>query len=1273
MSRYIYILIVLLAGTANATNYYVSPWGNNSNGSSWANAWTHPNSTNAGMDGNDTVFIAPGTYDSTYIRPDAGNVYACSTLSAMDSLKKVTRLRGTMPLPTGTWTSLGSNIYKWSVVIPDRWNSYRTKDSLGWVILMRDGVMQHSLDAASGGEDKSGLNAAMEYIKDGRHTGDSLYIYSTTDPNGSTWRYGQAPVVEFTNGNQDGVSFLGLTLEEGYQGVMLIGSSDISDRPDSMTVSHCIIQNAALIMSGGNLGLIFASGGDASTTLAQWGRFNRFTADSFDYAWCPATDLAGGSAIDAYSQREITIDSCYFGPNLKAGGLMFKNGGNQRANMCYGVVIAHNIFDGGDKAAIWFAQMMDSTLVYGNLFKNQPYCGIDIHTTGSTAWSVGRMKIKNNTFWNSGGSVAAVMLTQRMYDSTGTNEFKYNVMFDTATVQRQIIFHVQSETGAQTPALETQWDIDSNYYYFGSGSFATAFISGSGCTGTNFAAWQSCGFDANGSATTNPNFDESQTATLVGLARTSSSAEMNQTYGGKTWTRFGAWQPSAACADTLVAPVFQSPANGATGQANSVILDWSDSTQVGTVDLYDLQVDNNSDFSSVTFSSATAWSKDTVTATLALYTTYYWRIRGRSDCDTSAWSGYRSFTMQDSCIVISSLPYTASTADTCYCLQDRRMASTGTGITATGRNVRILNRYGTRDTLEFGTDGGDNYRGVKATADNFKIDGLYVWHNPSGVNDSAKNNICLYIENVDTAKIWRTQVRPAGLNGRGLQNNSGGFDIDVWRLKHDSTAVRSFESRCQHLGNVMLFDPEPEHDDGNYFVKVHACSVTNAPHNIVAFTGGPTYHPLIYCDSNYFVPDARNDWYSYPDGQSNACYSSGDPFAIDVLGMGPGSRIRNNYLGYGTLNEGGQGMLLQNLMGSSGDSIVISGNYTVSSSGPNDIHGSGLCASQYFRYVPGDANTGSQYVAIRDNYWETILDTDTSTTYRGRQGETWSLILSGGAPSSTNEADSFRHIDWTRNVVKLTVTGTRSGFLEGSAISWGARDSSTSPYNRNGYLASKYNHYSSPYCVVEIGNMRGTPGNGFLSIGDTIDQTIDDDSTYSFDRTSSYTSHSRHNRIINAIYSGYANDADIGFDTGGNTDNDTLGESISFWKTLTSVVTTCTDNTVVSGASYWVWDSYGDTVLTGTTGGDGVITGLVNYKCETYDKFPADGFVLADSAYNDFTIKAKKNDDSVQVTITVAAASLTQSDSLCFLTLAAGEESPMIMMRGISIRGVTIK
>lgn len=530
---------------AYGANKYIKVGGNNSNsGDDWANAWAHPNKTNGSVTYGDVIYIAPGTYDTVDIRPVAGITFRCAGLpDATDSGRSTVILRGTTTLG-GTWTNRGSNIWRHDQTVPPRWNAWTMSSELGHMILVRDNVMQHPvarhLNLAS-------CDEALEFWYDVAN--DSLFIYSTTDPSGATFRYGQAPIVRYAeNANEHNVKFIGLTLSESFQGHFMMATGDWSGSSylaDSLFVSHCNLWKSSLSMSGGNLGIFFAGFQAVSmTNVNQWGRFSGAYACSLDTCWAPPDDYSGGGGCDFYSQREFTFDSCYFGPSLRAGGVMFKMGGALAPLHSFGNVISNNVFDGG-RAAMWFGMMQDSLLIYGNIFKNQTYRGIDIHSTPSNVPLYGRLKIFNNTFWNSGaGDGEAITLTPIITDSTGSNEIKYNVIFDTATAINAIAVRDQGE--ATDIDFVTHIVIDSNMYYRGGTSFATQFPIWCACTGTNFAAWQSCGFDVHGTATTNPNFFTSQTPTAAGLARPSASGEMARTYGGQTWTVYGAIQPAAS-------------------------------------------------------------------------------------------------------------------------------------------------------------------------------------------------------------------------------------------------------------------------------------------------------------------------------------------------------------------------------------------------------------------------------------------------------------------------------------------------------------------------------------------------------------------------------------------------------------------------------------------------------------------------------------------------------------------------------------------------------
>ena len=91
------------------------------------------------------------------------------------------------------------------------------------------------------------------------------------------------------------------------------------------------------------------------------------------------------------------------------------------------------------------------------------------------------------------------------------------------------------------------------------------------------------------------------------------------------------------------APTLAAPANGAVTTDHTPYLDWSQVTAASTVH-YQVQVDNNSDFSSPVVSKTwVSYSYYYVTTSLS-HTTYYWRVRAVDAAGkTSAWTSARSF------------------------------------------------------------------------------------------------------------------------------------------------------------------------------------------------------------------------------------------------------------------------------------------------------------------------------------------------------------------------------------------------------------------------------------------------------------------------------------------------------------------------------------------------------------------------------------------------------------------------------------------------------
>jgi hypothetical protein len=88
-------------------------------------------------------------------------------------------------------------------------------------------------------------------------------------------------------------------------------------------------------------------------------------------------------------------------------------------------------------------------------------------------------------------------------------------------------------------------------------------------------------------------------------------------------------------------PTLASPANAATALPVQLTLVWN---LVSSAASYDVQVSNDSGFTSITMVDSALTTTRRGVNGLAYITTYYWRVRAKNVYGVSAWSGYRSFT-----------------------------------------------------------------------------------------------------------------------------------------------------------------------------------------------------------------------------------------------------------------------------------------------------------------------------------------------------------------------------------------------------------------------------------------------------------------------------------------------------------------------------------------------------------------------------------------------------------------------------------------------------
>jgi len=111
--------------------------------------------------------------------------------------------------------------------------------------------------------------------------------------------------------------------------------------------------------------------------------------------------------------------------------------------------------------------------------------------------------------------------------------------------------------------------------------------------------------------------------------------------------------------DSPSEPTLFSPADGLTNLTQPIVLDWSTEP---TATSYEVQVDDNSNFSSPAYDQSRASSYITISG-LDLETRYYWRVRSVNSCGPSAWTNVWDFVTQS--LISGAEDITAST-DTVY-------------------------------------------------------------------------------------------------------------------------------------------------------------------------------------------------------------------------------------------------------------------------------------------------------------------------------------------------------------------------------------------------------------------------------------------------------------------------------------------------------------------------------------------------------------------------------------------------------------------------------
>ncbi len=355
---------------------------------------------------------------------------------------------------------------------------------------------------------------------------DTFYIRVAdgVDPADHTVKGSARPAVRFANDNQRKIAFHGMEFRMGKQGVILftVGAND------SIQFYKCIMhkaghdrgENPAVIM--GRAAIFGEDPGPYDFPFKEHLLFEN--CNIYDAIGCGSSYYEhGGSGFEMYQTRYTVVSSCHV-HDVPGNGIIWKNQ-DALANdsVVTGNVVRNSTIEDCGEFGIVGGNNDYCDSIYGNYIINCGEAAIEPNH-GSDA-TFGNWFICNNTVYRTN------MFFWSRFDLGGdsTCVVKYNIFYKKSC---DYGFDYYNDW-ARFSFNSNYYDIDYNMWYDPDSTFSSY------CDGAsrNWAAWQStCGFDANG---LNQSFGFN--TTTLALPDTT-DLTMNWTYGGQTWTNWGANQ-----------------------------------------------------------------------------------------------------------------------------------------------------------------------------------------------------------------------------------------------------------------------------------------------------------------------------------------------------------------------------------------------------------------------------------------------------------------------------------------------------------------------------------------------------------------------------------------------------------------------------------------------------------------------------------------------------------------------------------------------------------
>jgi hypothetical protein len=544
MKKLLFILCLLTWLPVHSATRYVSKNGDDAHtGASWTEAWltlTNVNDTTRVLSG-DTVFFGTGVWrgnttvdgQTCAFFPRQGSsgaptVYADSAFAPGFPAK----IYGSDSV--GGWTVYSGNVWQASL-------NY-APEVVGYGDSILFNTAGHPLTTSTG---EIPTHPGFFYSN-----GTTLYVWlkGNLNPNNYDMEASNHNVVMTNAIYSDNVVLWGLEFRYGSN---IIYTAQTGNNSDNVTISHCRVVGAQN-HGGNNPSLIQISSSDNEAGLAKNWVIRActlitaidprgFTSSEFEYS--ETTDSTGmasghGSGLTIYSAKDMLIESCYVAGIYTGSGIELKGKLVASLGQSDSIVIRYNTIDGFIGGcgilASWMHQ--ERVWVYGNIIKvtggNSTVLGTG--DQGGVTPVVEHVYIFNNTISN----------TRRAYSNNNEGEgsdptldkhFKYNVFYRPA-VTRGRAYYDASVLIQSWDTIATSQVIDSNMYYMGD---TILYVSGVGSV--TLSSWRSgsIGHDIRSSFGVNPGFDD---AANGDFSRPSAGTEMNRTYGGKTWTKYGAVQ-----------------------------------------------------------------------------------------------------------------------------------------------------------------------------------------------------------------------------------------------------------------------------------------------------------------------------------------------------------------------------------------------------------------------------------------------------------------------------------------------------------------------------------------------------------------------------------------------------------------------------------------------------------------------------------------------------------------------------------------------------------